>query len=244
MPRDSRLYMTFPIELPEHPKIKPLSDAAFRVFIEINAYSRRLGLDGRVPVAAARATWKSKALAELIANHPERPTLSLEDDVYVIHNYADHQLTNADIEDLRKKRAEAGQKGGKAAALARANAEQTSSAGVPESESESESGLSPTQDTHIRLVTETGLTDDRTPVDNSAHWAEFGITDIGQIRRAIVTAIGHAVTEPEAGRIVGWIMAKAEQSGTKPDSMQAYLLGAIRKSWSEVQQYYHEAIAS
>jgi hypothetical protein len=104
-----------------------------------------------------------------------------------------------------------------------------------------------TTDTHIRLVTETpaeASTDDRMPVDNSAHWASFGITDIGAVQRAIVSAIGHPISEQDTGRIVGWIMAKAETSGTKPRSMQAYVLGSVKKSWAEVEQYWHEEVAS
>jgi hypothetical protein len=130
MPKDSRLYMTFPIDFDEHPKVAPLSDAAFRAFIEMNAYSRRQSLDGRIAAATARRRWKGKALAELVASHPERPLVALEGDVYVIRDYAEHQLTVAAIEALREKRAAAGRRGGEAKAktVASAKANATASA--------------------------------------------------------------------------------------------------------------------
>lgn len=118
MPRDQRLYMTFPIDFPDHPKVKPLNPTAKWTFVEMNAYSRRLGLDGRIPAATARAIWPKKPLADLVASHPERPLVLLDGETYVIRDYADHQQTTGDIEDLRQKRALAGAKGGKAKAEA------------------------------------------------------------------------------------------------------------------------------
>ena len=113
MPKDTRLWMKFPISFPDHPKIRPLSDAAFRAFVELNAYSREQDLDGRVPVRVAKAKWKARALKELESNHPERPTLTVDGDVYVIHNYADHQDTIADREAREARNQANGRKGGR-----------------------------------------------------------------------------------------------------------------------------------
>lgn len=113
MPRDKREFLTFPIDFDEHPVVAPLSDAAFRAFIEMNGYSRRLKLDGRIPAAVARKRWKSKTLSELVSSHPERPLILIDGDVYVIRAYSDHQFTTADAEELRAKRAAAGAKGGR-----------------------------------------------------------------------------------------------------------------------------------
>lgn len=122
MPRDQRLYMTFPIDFWMHPKIEPLSDAAFRVFVEMNGYSRMQLLDGRIPKAYADRKWRKRALGELCSNHPERPSLTVDGSDYVIWNYAEHQSTAADIEGLRAKRAAAGAAGGRSKALAKAKA--------------------------------------------------------------------------------------------------------------------------
>lgn len=252
MPKDRRLYMTFPIDMPDHPKVLPLSPAAKWFFVEMNAYSRRLDLDGRIPARTALARWPKRYLTELVNSDPHRPLVLIDGDDYVIRDYAEHQFTTADREALTAKNTANGSKGGRP----RKNPPETQSVSgrnpegtdmKPESESRSESGSEVTTDTHIRLVLETPAeapTDGGKPVDNSEHWASFGITDISAVQRAIVTAIGHPVSEQDTGRIVGWIMAKAETSGTKPRSMQAYVLGSVKKSWAEVEQYFHEAVAS
>ena len=86
--------------------------------------------------------------------------------------------------------------------------------------------------------------DDRAPVDKSAHWAGFGISDFPRIQKEIVKSTGRPVDETATGRVIGMILAKAEISGTRVLSAQAYVLGAVRDSWAEVQQYLDEAVAS
>lgn len=116
MPRDPRLYMTFPIDFDEHPKVEPLSDSAFRTFVAMNGYSRRQRLDGRIPAVVARKRWRAKDLAELLASHAERPLVLLEDEVYVLRDYAEHQFTTADEKKLHDDKARAGAAGGRAKA--------------------------------------------------------------------------------------------------------------------------------
>jgi hypothetical protein len=113
MPTDKRLWMTFPIDFPDHPKIRPLSDGAFRAFVEMNAYSRVQDLDGKIPVKVARLKWKVKYLRELETNHDVRPTLSIVGEDYVLHNYGEHQQTKADREALAAKNSANGAKGGR-----------------------------------------------------------------------------------------------------------------------------------
>jgi hypothetical protein len=118
MPRDNRLFMTFPNSFWRHMKIRPLSDNAFRTFVEMNGYSREENLDGRIPVAFARSQWRKKSLDELMRNHPTRPTLSIqsddtEGDVYVLWNYAEHQQTAADIAATSQTNSRNGAKGGR-----------------------------------------------------------------------------------------------------------------------------------
>ena len=109
MSQDKRLWMPFPNDFWQHPKIAPLSDAAFRTFVEMNGYSRMQDLDGQIPAVYARKAWKPKAIEELTNNHPERPTLTLEGDVYVIWNYGQHQLTR----DARARAAETDRSNGR-----------------------------------------------------------------------------------------------------------------------------------
>ncbi len=128
MPRDSRQFITLPLDFADHPKVAPLSDAAFRTFIELNIYSRQHELDGVIPVKTARARWKAKALAELVDTHDDRPMVLLDGDNYVLRNYDEHQLTKAEMDEVRLKRAESGAAGGRAKASKRlASAKQTAS---------------------------------------------------------------------------------------------------------------------
>lgn len=126
MPKDRRQFITLPLDFADHPKVAPLSDAAFRTFIELNIYSRQHELDGVIPVKTARARWRPKALAELVDTHKDRPMLALEGENYVLRDYSDHQITRAEMDQIREKRAEAGAAGGRAKASKRlASAKQT-----------------------------------------------------------------------------------------------------------------------
>ncbi len=111
MPKDERLYMTFPNDFWMHPKIAPLSTEAKWTFVEMNGYSRMQDLDGRIPAAMATRLWSGEVLAELVGSHPERPIVVLEEGVYVIRDYARHQQTTADRDALSAVRSEAGRRG-------------------------------------------------------------------------------------------------------------------------------------
>ena len=111
MPRDARLYMTFPNDFPWHPKVLRLTPAVKWAFVEMNGHSRINDLDGRIPVVDAEFMWSPKILAALVNSHPTRPLVVLEGDDYVIRDYAEHQQTKAEREALHVKRAAAGAAG-------------------------------------------------------------------------------------------------------------------------------------
>lgn len=113
MPRDSRLYMTFPIDFHRHPKVARLSDAAFRAFVEANGESRIAESDGVIESDNAEFLWSKPALEELVASHPSRPLMLRDGETYVIRDYAEHQFTTADKERLAKISRENGAKGGR-----------------------------------------------------------------------------------------------------------------------------------
>lgn len=240
MPRDQRLYMTFPIGFDEHPKVAPLSDAAFRAFVEMNGYSRRNGLDGRIPVRAARAKWRGRALTELVESHPTRPLVLLEDDAYVIRDYAEHQFTTADLDDLHTKRAAAGAKGGaaKAAALAkqvparpRASALARSQHAVAESGSESEES----QDTHKNPPYSTVRDEDDQPV-------------LDPVIRAVVDVCAHhgvSLHPLHVARIRAFIDGRRSRRAAPPKIPVRYYPSAVESSWLEVEKLiFDEGLAS
>jgi hypothetical protein len=116
MAKDDRLYARFDIAMDEHPKIMLLSDVGFRALVEATLYSRRQLTDGFLAARIAERKWGREAIAELTSNDPERPSWHphIKDGVdgYMIHDFAEHQTTNADIEAKRA----AGRMGGLAKA--------------------------------------------------------------------------------------------------------------------------------
>lgn len=119
MAKDDRLYARFDIAMDEHPKIMLLSDAGFRALVEATLYSRRQLTDGFLAARIAERKWGLDVISELTGNDPERPSWHphVKDGVdgYMIHDFAEHQTTNADIEAKR----EAGRRGGLAKAAKR-----------------------------------------------------------------------------------------------------------------------------
>src|SRR5690606_16119727 len=111
MPRDKRLYMTFPIDLHRHPKIQRLSVGARWTFVEMNGEARLSENDGRFSSEEAEFMWDVESLSELVSSHPTRPLVVRDGDDYVIRDYAEHQFTKADRDELAQKRSEAGKAG-------------------------------------------------------------------------------------------------------------------------------------
>lgn len=200
MPSDPRLWMTFPIDFWMHPKIRPLSDSAFRAFVEINGYSRMNDLDGRVPVAAARATWKPKALAELLANHPERPSLSIDGDVYVIWNYSEHQETKASRARRQETNRANGAKGGRPAKANRAETQSVTTSEPTGKQSQSQSS-DLTDVTYLPGVTpdpaarESGISPELALLVEEREFVrveadKLGLRDVPRARRMLEAVVG------------------------------------------------------
>lgn len=112
MAKDSRLYARFDLNMPEHPKVMLLSDAAFRALIESTMYSRRQLTDGFIDARIAIAKWGDAIANELSSNDPIKPSWAKVDGGYQLHDFAEHQITTADIQAKR----EAGRLGGLAKA--------------------------------------------------------------------------------------------------------------------------------
>lgn len=234
--------MTFPIDFYEHPKVAPLSDAAFRAFVEMNGYSRRHDLDGHIPVNAARLKWKARALAELVASHPDRPLVVLVGDEYVIRDYADHQFTAGDLDKLRERRSQAGAKGaakrwhkdGKRMAEGWQVPSQNDGKTWPESESESESGTK-TDVTHLPEVSPVGdVVADSTDsgVMSLARFA--GIRNLEQVYAAMSECCGN-LTARGAVELTKAICARSKHP---VENVDAYVLTVCRDTPDEVRWDY------
>lgn len=121
MPRDQRLYMTFPNDMHRHPKLVRLSVEARWAFIEMNGEARLADNDGLFTAEDALYYWSAELLAELCRSHPTRPLVVHDEaaNTYLIRDYAEHQQTRAEREALSEKRANAGRIGGRRQASAK-----------------------------------------------------------------------------------------------------------------------------
>lgn len=117
---------------PEHRKTAGLSDKAFRHLIEAWCFCSRTMNDGIITKPQARRIFSAKTLQELAA---EGWITESAESVEML-DYLGHQMSAAQVADLREKRALAGKLGGvakaKALASAKANALQDAGKDVPD----------------------------------------------------------------------------------------------------------------
>lgn len=127
MPRDTRTYITLHDGMPEHPKVEPLTDRAFRDLVSLWCWCSRNRTDGKVPTAVWMKRAGAKIRAELIAAGLVEETA----EGALMHDYLEHQRSAAEIDELSAKRRDAGSKGGsKAQAKKRASARASAQANV------------------------------------------------------------------------------------------------------------------
>jgi hypothetical protein len=82
--------------MPEHPKVEPLTDKAFRLLVETWCWSKRAKTDGHVPGAVWRRRGTPKARAELLAAG------LVDDDLtggVIVHDFDDWQMTSEEIDE-------------------------------------------------------------------------------------------------------------------------------------------------
>ena len=241
MPRDTRLYMTFPIDFHRHPKIARLSDAAFRAFVEANGESRIAESDGRIEAEDAEFMWKPDVLAELVTSHPTRPVMLREGTTYVLRDYAEHQFTKADRDELREKRAKAGRASADKRAARAEHVLNGTEHPATESESESESGdfysPSKSQSSSNRARVSTDAIE--VPEMTRRMAAQKGITSL----RVIVDAIhAHTTCRVDANQAFQLATVLLEKATDWPASGQRYVLACIKQNPAEVEQTLYEQI--
>lgn len=140
MAKDNRLYGRFTLDFADNYKVLPLSDAAFRCLVEATLWCRKEMNDGALARRYAVARWGLDVLQELTTNDAENPSLIEVDNGWVIHHFAEHQDTRAEIEARSARNKLAGQKGGLAKGKrdAKRPASELVSESLPETETETE----------------------------------------------------------------------------------------------------------
>ena len=244
MPRDTRLYMTFPNDFHRHPKILRLPVDVRWAFVEMNGEARLADNDGVFSAEDAEFMWPREVLDALVGSHPTRPLVQRRDSgEYVIRDYGEHQQTRAERESRAARSRENGSKGGRP----RKNPGETQQkpSGFPnkpsgnppepgrnQSQSQSpESELETDQvrkSSHVPERASDGLTDS----DFEGMVRGLGI-DPGRLASHIAEKTGRTATPREAFAVATTILGRGGANVAKP---QAYVLGSITKSPVEVQQ--------
>jgi len=95
-------------EMPDHPKIAALSDAAFRMFIRTLCYCSRLETDGLVPAAVIATLGPAKARTEL---RDAELIHQIDRTAWEVHDYLRHQRSAVEINSIRASKSQSGSKG-------------------------------------------------------------------------------------------------------------------------------------
>ncbi len=243
--KDRRLYARLDIGFDEHDKIYPLSDAAFRALVEATLYARRQLTDGFLAERLAVKRWGGDVLEELSTNDPVRPSLVRVDGGWQIHDFAEHQTTNADIEAKREHGAKGAAKrwasNGDRSPIGNQMPNHGGTLAKSESESESES-KSETDLTSISSQSANPLAVDNFRTDSIQESEEqiagaraLAATqklDLEKIRQLAFEQCARDLTFGEALRLGNLIVSKSRVRVSKPT---AYVVRAFNEPF-EVQQ--------
>lgn len=107
---DDRTYIKLHDGMPGHPKIRGLSDRAFRTLVRAWCYCSEYLTDGHVVPGAARDLGAPKVWQELVVADLAE---SMDDGGYWMHDYLEHQRSAQQIAELKEKRRRAGRLGGR-----------------------------------------------------------------------------------------------------------------------------------
>ena len=118
-------------DMADHPKIEPLSDAAFRLLIDGWLWSRKHGTDGLMPTAV----WTNRRTAKIRGELVAAGLVVMCDKGARFHSYLDYQASAAELQEKREQAREAGRLGGLARAKRTANHSAKRNATEPLSES-------------------------------------------------------------------------------------------------------------
>ena len=240
--KDERLYMTFPNDMHRHPKVERLPIEARWAFVEMNGEARIADNDGRFAAEDAEFLWSMDVLTALLNSHPTRPLVVRDGTDYVIREYAKHQQTRADREELSRKRAEAGRKGGQTKGQASAKQVLSNSeadAGKQkhsQSQSHSQSQRTTTYVSESQSLDNRARSDEKLSTTEERMAAQFGVQP-ERVQRKVADQLGITLPLRSALSVAIHILSKPAEP---PRTPMPYVLGAITRSPAEVAQYIHE----
>lgn len=107
-PFDDRPFVRLEHGMPENPKVVGLSDAAFRLYIEVICWCSRQESDGLVPEAMMKRLGRPKPIRELTDSGLLDVILG---GAFQVHDYLVHQRSREEIAAFRASRSDSGKKG-------------------------------------------------------------------------------------------------------------------------------------
>jgi hypothetical protein len=245
--------------LPFHARVIEAGNAAMGLWVRAGALSAGQLTDGFITAATARTLGSPKEIKRLV----DVGLWTQVDGGYQFHAWAEdgtgtkRQPTRAEVESQRKAERErkAAQRAG------RKEPQQDNDprpAGVPVGqpaghppESGGASGhpvpsrpdpshdstVSPSSHVPDREASD-GPTDEADRSRRETYWRGWNVSNPLKVVSLLIEVVERPVTEDQAILIVAGILAKAKR---RPDSIERYVLGAIRQSWAEIQQELDEA---
>ena len=243
--------------LPFHARVIEAGNAAMGLWVRAGALSAGQLTDGFITAATARTLGSAKEIKRLVdvGLWVEAPG------GYQFHAWAEdgtgtkRQPTRAEVESQRK--AERERKAAQRASRKDSPPDaEPGPAGVPpvvppghlpDSGAASEdpvpsrpdpldTNVSPSSPEPDREASTTDDESDRARRDG--YWRGWGVSNPLKVVSLLHEVVERPVTEDQAILIVAGILAKAKR---RPDSIERYVLGAIRQSWAEIQQELDEA---
>jgi hypothetical protein len=109
---DHLMWVRFEDDFANHPKVAPLADGAFRIWVTMIAYSNRYRLNGSITRAQVeRECRTTRARPRHVASLTAAGLWHKTNTGFQIHDIGDYQPTAAKSAELSEKRSEAGKKG-------------------------------------------------------------------------------------------------------------------------------------
>lgn len=216
MSADYRLFIKVHNGFPEHAKTAELSDRAFRKLVEAWCLCSRNLNDGKLTKTQTFRLFSQKVRVELV----EAGWLAEAENGWEMRNYLDHQMSAAQVADLRLKRSDAGRLGGQARAShlasALAKSKQTGSKPVADIDVDVDVDRKATTEVHTASAAPTQTHEDRF----QEFWAAYPRSESKKTAGAAWTkALKRGVT---AADLIAHLHRQKTDPARSPDTIWPY----------------------
>ena len=220
-----------------HPKVLMLSPEAGWLWLRAGSWSAQQLTDGFIPRAVDQLLGDDGTLAAQLVDVGLWEVLP---DGWAFHGWDEFQPTRNEVEELRRKRSEAGKRGGKRSGESRRSKPEASASRLLEAKSNPvPSRPVPTPDTnssndhHVRKLTRASEPDDQS---NLGSFFEHVRIEPVAIRTVIESQLGLALTDQE---VFGLYSDLSQLANGSIRNGQAYILKVIQDTPFEVQKLIH-----